>query len=116
MTLWKNRIAKHRARNGWWTDPPNLVLQEHGLLVREESGFPAIPKNGLDPSQYFGENEAIGRQMQEQFTGRAVAVLGRAGLNAWRNSADPISPLVLTPLVDSINSSNLVRRLPPERS
>jgi hypothetical protein len=78
--------------------------------------FPAIPKDGLDPSQYFGENEAIRRQMQEQFTGRAVAVLGRAGLNAWRNSADPISPLVLTPLVDSINSSNLVRRLPRERS
>jgi hypothetical protein len=91
MTLWKNRIAKHRARNGWSTDPPNLVLQEHGLLVREESGFLAIPKDGLDSSQYFAANEAIGRQIQEQFAGCAVAVLGRAGLHAWRNSADHIA-------------------------
>jgi SAM-dependent methyltransferase len=69
----------------------DTLLQEHGLLVREGSGFLAIPKDGLDPSQYFAANEAIGRQMQEEFTDRAVAVLGRAGLHAWRNSADHVA-------------------------
>ncbi|MGA7523895.1 MAG: hypothetical protein WBW84_15695 [Acidobacteriaceae bacterium] len=69
----------------------DTLLQERGLMVREESGFLAIPKDGLDPSQYFAANEAIGRQMQDQFTDRAVAVLGRAGLHAWRNSADHVA-------------------------
>jgi hypothetical protein len=69
----------------------DTLLQEHGLMVREESGFLAIPKDGLDPSQYFAANETIGRQMQEQFTDHAVAVLVRAGLHAWRNSADHVA-------------------------
>ncbi len=69
----------------------DTLLQEHGLLVRERSGFLVLPKDGLDPSQYFAANEAIGREMQELFTDRAVAVLGRAGLHAWRNSADHVA-------------------------
>jgi SAM-dependent methyltransferase len=69
----------------------DTLLQDHRLLVREESGFLAIPKEGLDPSQYFAANEAIGRQMQEEFTDRAVAVLVRSGLHAWRNPADHVA-------------------------
>ena len=69
----------------------DTLLQEHRLLVREGSGFLAIPKDGLDPSQYFAAYGAIVHQMQEQFTDRAVALLGRAGFHAWRNSADHVA-------------------------
>lgn len=69
----------------------DTLLQDHRLLVREESGFLAIPKDGLEPSKYFAANEAIGRHMQEEFTDRAVAVLVRSGLHAWRNPADHVA-------------------------
>ena len=81
----------------------DTLLQEHGLLVREESGFLAILKDGLNPSQYFAANEAIGRQMQKQFTNRAVAVLERAGLHAWRNSADHVAVAPQAPLAPLAN-------------
>jgi hypothetical protein len=69
----------------------DTLLKDHRLMVREESGFLAIPKEGLDPSQYFAANEAIGLQMQEEFTDHAVEVLRRSGLQAWRNSADHVA-------------------------
>ncbi len=67
------------------------LLQERRLLVREENGFLGIPEDGLDPAQYFVANAEIGSRMQVEFTERALAVLNRAGLHAWRNSAGHVA-------------------------
>jgi hypothetical protein len=77
-------LRDHNARR-------DTLLQKHRLLLREASGFLAIPKDGLDPWQYFAVYGAIVHRMQEQFTDRAVALLGRASFHAWRNSADHVA-------------------------
>jgi len=70
---------------------PDSLLQEHRLLVREESGFLGMPEDGLSPAQYFIANAEIGSHMQVEFTERAAAVLNRTGLHAWRNSAGHVA-------------------------
>ena len=67
------------------------MLQEHGLLVREGTAFWPYQKMVLILRDISPRTKAIGRQMQEQFTDRAVAVLCRSGLHAWRNSADHVA-------------------------
>ncbi len=62
------------------------LLQEKRLLVRDRDGCLAAAPNQLEPSEWVPAREKILNTLEnEGFLEAAVAILGKAGFNAWRN-------------------------------
>jgi hypothetical protein len=69
----------------------DALLAENGIAVRDGNGYLAEPPAPIDPTRAFPAYEAIARAIEAEFADRAVSVLQRAGLNAWRNPVGHIA-------------------------
>ena len=65
--------------------------QKNSIAIRDANGHLAEPPNPIDPSRAMSAYEAIVRDIEAEFADRAVSVLQRAGLNAWRNPVGHIA-------------------------
>ena len=63
----------------------DTLLAERKLAVRDENGFIAEPGEPVEVARAIPLYLEVARQIEEEFADRAVSVLQRAGLNAWRN-------------------------------
>jgi len=63
----------------------DALLAENRVAVRDDNGCLAEPPDPIDPARALPVYEAMARQIENEFADRAVSVLQRAGLNAWRN-------------------------------
>jgi hypothetical protein len=63
----------------------DALLAENRIAVRDANGCLAEPPDPIDPMRALPVYEAIAREIEAEFADRAVSVLQRAGLNAWRN-------------------------------
>jgi hypothetical protein len=73
----------------------DALLAENRMAVRDGNGCLAEPPEPIDMARMFPAYEAITRELEAEFADRAVSVLQRAGLNAWRNPAGHIAVGVL---------------------
>ncbi len=73
----------------------DALLAENRMAVRDGNGCLAEPPDPIDMARMFPAYEAITRELEAEFADRAVSVLQRAGLNAWRNPAGHIAVGVL---------------------
>lgn len=69
----------------------DTLLAKHRIAVRDENGHLIEPPDLLEPAKAFPVYLEIIREMEAEFSERAVAVLQRAGLNAWRNPVGHIA-------------------------
>jgi hypothetical protein len=69
----------------------DTLLADNGIAVRDGNGCLAEPPNPIDPARALRAYEAILREIEAEFADRAVSVLQRAGLNAWRNPVGHIA-------------------------
>jgi hypothetical protein len=69
----------------------DTLLAENGIAVRDGNGYLAEPPNAIDFARALPAYEAIVRGIEAEFADRAVDVLQRAGLNAWRNPVGHIA-------------------------
>jgi SAM-dependent methyltransferase len=67
------------------------LLAENRLAVRDENGHLAEVPNGVDMAKVIPLYHGITRTMEAEFADRAVSVLQRAGLHAWRNPVGHIA-------------------------
>jgi hypothetical protein len=63
----------------------DALLAQNRIAVRDDNGYLAEPPDPIDVARAFPAYEAIAREIEAEFADRAVSVLQRAGLNAWRN-------------------------------
>jgi hypothetical protein len=79
----------------------DALLAENRMAVRDGNGCLAEPPDPLDLARAFPAYEAIAREIEVEFADRAVSVLQRAGLNAWRNPVGHIAvgPSIRRPLL-----------------
>jgi len=61
------------------------------LAIRDEHGHVVEPPNPIEPAQAMPLYHEIVREIEAEFGDRAVAVLQRAGLHAWRNPVGHIA-------------------------
>jgi SAM-dependent methyltransferase len=69
----------------------DALLAEHQISIRDADGFLTEPPGPMDFARIFLAYETITRALEADFLDRAVAVLQRAGLNAWRNPVGHIA-------------------------
>jgi len=69
----------------------DALLAENRLAARDANGFMIEHPDPIEPMRALPAYTEIMRAIQEEFTDPAVAVLQRAGLNAWRNSVGHIA-------------------------
>jgi hypothetical protein len=69
----------------------DTLLAENRIAVRDGNGCLAEPPNPIDFARALPAYEAIVREIEAEFADRAVSVLQRAGLNAWRNPVGHIA-------------------------
>jgi hypothetical protein len=69
----------------------DVLLAENGIAVRDADGYLAEPANPIDPARALPAYQIIVRVIEAEFADRAVSVLQRAGLNAWRNPVGHIA-------------------------
>ncbi len=69
----------------------DALLAKNRLAVRDSNGYLNEPSDPIGPARALLAYEAISREMEAEFAGRAVSVLQRAGLNAWRNPVGHIA-------------------------
>ena len=69
----------------------DALLAEHKIAIRDANGFLTEPPEPLDFARAMPAYEGITRELEAEFLDRAVAVLQRAGLNAWRNPVGHIA-------------------------
>ena len=69
----------------------DALLAKHRLAVRDADGNVVEPADVLEPARAFPIYLEIMRELEAEFTERAVAVLERAGLHAWRNPVGHIA-------------------------
>lgn len=69
----------------------DVLLAENSIAVRDANGYLTEPPNPIDPARAIQAYEAIVRDIEAEFADRAVSVLQRAGLNAWRNPVGHIA-------------------------
>ena len=69
----------------------DALLAENRLAVRDANGYLTEAPDPIEPARALPAYEAILRTIIAEFTDRAVAVLQRAGLNAWRNPVGHIA-------------------------
>jgi SAM-dependent methyltransferase len=63
----------------------DALLTENKLAVRDEKGFLGEPAEPLDPARALPVYRKMTQELEMEFADRAIAVLQRAGLHAWRN-------------------------------
>ena len=63
----------------------DALLAQHRLAVRDANGNLVEPPDVIDPARAFPIYLDMVREIEGEFTERAVAVLERAGMRAWRN-------------------------------
>ncbi len=63
----------------------DTLLAQNRIAVRDDNGYLAEPSDPIDVARAFPVYEAIACEIEAEFADRAVSVLQRAGLNAWRN-------------------------------
>ena len=69
----------------------DVLMAENSIAVRDANGYLTEPPNPLDPGRAIPVYEAIVLDLEAEFADRAVSVLQRAGLNAWRNPVGHIA-------------------------
>ena len=69
----------------------DTLLAENKLAVRDENGFIAEPPVPVEVARAIPLYLDVARQIEAEFTDRAVSVLQRAGLKAWRNPAGHVA-------------------------
>jgi SAM-dependent methyltransferase len=67
------------------------LLAENRLAVRDEKGHLTEPPDPIDMAKVLPLYQEIMRKLEVDFADRAVAVLQRAGLHAWRNPVGHIA-------------------------
>ena len=72
----------------------DALLAENNIAVRDENGYLAEPPTPIDPTRVMPVYHEISRKIEAGFADRAVSVLQRAGLRAWRN---PIGHIAVGP-------------------
>ncbi len=63
----------------------DALLAENKMAVRDENGFLAEPPDPIDAARALPVYHEMARAIEREFADRAVSVLQRAGLHAWRN-------------------------------
>jgi hypothetical protein len=71
------------------------LLAQDRIAVRDANGCLVDPPDPIDMARMFPAYEAIAREIEALFADRAVSVLRRAGLNAWRN---PVGHIAVSPV------------------
>ena len=69
----------------------DALLAENRLAIRDEYGHVVEPPNPIEPARAMPLYHEIVREIEAEFGDRAVAVLRRAGLHAWRNPVGHIA-------------------------
>jgi SAM-dependent methyltransferase len=69
----------------------DALLAKNRIAVRDESGHLVEPPNPLEMSRALPVYQEIAREIEAEFADRAVSVLQRAGLDAWRNPVGHIA-------------------------
>jgi SAM-dependent methyltransferase len=69
----------------------DALLAENRLAIRDEHGHLVEPPNPIEPARAMPLYHQIVRDIEAEFGDRAVAVLQRAGLHAWRNPVGHIA-------------------------
>jgi hypothetical protein len=67
------------------------LLAQNKIAVRDADGCLADPPDPIDLARMFPAYETIAREIEAEFADRAISVLQRAGLNAWRNPVGHIA-------------------------
>jgi hypothetical protein len=76
---------------GDYDDRLDALLAENRLAVRDKSGFLVEPPDPIEAARAFPVYCEILREIEAEFADRAVSVLRRAGLAAWRNPVGHIA-------------------------
>ncbi len=69
----------------------DALLAENKMAVRDENGCLAEPPDPIDVARALPVYQEIAREIEAEFADRAVSVLQRAGLHAWRNPVGHIA-------------------------
>ena len=69
----------------------DALLAENRLAIRDEHGHVVEPPNPIEPARAMPLYHEIVREIEAEFGDRAVGVLQRAGLHAWRNPVGHIA-------------------------
>jgi SAM-dependent methyltransferase len=69
----------------------DALLAENRMAIRDENGFLIEPPSAIEPARALSVYQEVVRKIEAEFTDRAVSVLQRAGLHAWRNSVGHIA-------------------------
>ena len=69
----------------------DALLAENRMAVRDENGCLAEPPDPIDPARALPVYHEIAGLIEAEFADRAVSVLQRAGLRAWRNPVGHIA-------------------------
>ena len=67
------------------------LLAENRMAVRDENGHLAEPPDPIEAARALPVYQEIMREIEAEFADRAVSVLQRAGLHAWRNPVGHIA-------------------------
>jgi hypothetical protein len=88
-------MATVRADETFWPDFSHRVdelLKQQGICRREPNGFFHFFRDDMPPAEYFEKNAAFWHQITaDGYLDGAVAALGRAGYDAWKNPAGHIA-------------------------
>jgi SAM-dependent methyltransferase len=69
----------------------DALLAENKMALRDENGHLAEPPDPIEPARALPVYHEIAREIEAEFADRAVSVLQRAGLHAWRNPVGHIA-------------------------
>jgi SAM-dependent methyltransferase len=69
----------------------DVLLAENKIAVRDQNGCLAEPPDPIDAALALPVYREITREIEAEFADRAVSVLQRAGLRAWRNPVGHIA-------------------------
>ena len=69
----------------------DALLAENKMAVRDGNGCLVEPPDPMEPSRALPVYHEIVREIEAEFADRAVSVLQRAGLHAWRNPVGHIA-------------------------
>ncbi|HUA01175.1 MAG TPA: hypothetical protein VMB02_12660 [Candidatus Aquilonibacter sp.] len=69
----------------------DALLAENRIAVRDANGYLVEPPTPVDVASALAAYEVVAQAIETDFAGRAVEVLQRAGLTAWRNPVGHIA-------------------------
>jgi SAM-dependent methyltransferase len=73
----------------------DALLAQHNMAIRDQNGHLIEPPNPIDPARALPVYHQIAREIETEFADRAVSVLQRSGLHAWRN---PVGHIAVGPV------------------